>query len=192
MSQDTLVELRPIGLDSFPALRHIHSLAFRTHLGSDLSEDQLDALVDFVHTPQYVELILQTECLGAWIEDRLCATGSWMPGGSSGANAKLIGVCVDPLFSGLGLGRRLVGEIEARARRAGFVVITARAPVAIAPFFNRLGYFGTSRGVWATPCGVSVPVLHMRNGAAKEVADVVHRPDLGQRSVRAAGLTRLH
>jgi len=164
MSMLAGINLRPISFDDFSQLRRIHAQAYRSFLGSDLTEDQIEALVDFVHTPQYIELILQTECLGAWINDHLCGTASWTPGGPASDGARLAAVCVDPLFSSLGIARRLVTEIESRARRAGFATLTARSPVTVAPFFQHLGYTGTSRGVWVTPCGVTVPVVHMRKG----------------------------
>jgi len=192
MSQNPLVEIRPIGLDSLAELRHIHALAFRSYLSSDLSNDQIDALVDFVRTREYMEMIFQTACLGAWIDQRLCATGSWTPGGAVSSSARLIGICVDPLFAGLGLARRLVTEVEAQARRAGFSTMTARSPVTMAPFFERLGYSGTSRGAWMTPCGVSIPVLHMRKGEERKLhAEVPRVPPLG-RVLGQGAPTRLH
>ena len=192
MSKIPAVDVRPIGLDNLGELRRVHTLAYRAYLGSDLSEDQIEALVDYVRTPDYTELLLSTECLGAWIENRLCATASWMPGGTAGASAKIIGVCVDPLFGGLGLARNLVNEVEARARRAGFAVITARSPLTMVPFFERLGYGGSSRGVWATPCGVTIPVVHMRKGEAKSAVLAGRRLPATQRAARLAGLTRIH
>ena len=170
MSKLPAIEVRPIGLDSLAELRHIHSRSYRSYLCCDLSQDQLDALLEYVATPAYLDLVLQTECLGAWIDARLCATGSWTLGGGSALGARIASVCVDPLFSRLGLGRRIVGEMEARARRAGCALISARAPLSSATFFERIGYAGTSRGVWSTPCGVSVPVLHMRKGEMRPIA----------------------
>lgn len=192
MNECLSVELRCIGLDGLSELRSVHRQAFRAYLSSDLGEDQLDALIGYVNTPDYADQILMTESLGAWIDGRLCATASWMPGGVAGANAKLAGVCVDPLFGGLGLGRRLVKEIEARARRAGFAVMTARAPVTMAPFFERLGYAGTSKGVWATPCGVTIPVLHMRKLGELPASEARSRVAAGQRGVQQAGSWRFH
>jgi len=185
-------DIRPIGLDHLAELRHLHSLAYRTYLAHDLSDDQLDALIEFVQTPEYIEVLLKTECHGAWIENRLCATASWSPGGMTGASAKLIGVCVDPIFAGLGLARQLVVEAELRARRAGFAVMTARAPHSVAPFFEQLGYCCTSHGVWATPCGVNIPVVHMRKGEAKPVASATPRLPAASRAARTLAASRVH
>jgi len=192
MSINVAVELRPIGLDSLSELRHVHTTAFRSYLGSELSENQLDALIEFVHTPEYAEHLMATECLGAWIDKRLCASASWTPGGNQGASAKLIGVCVDPLFGGLGLSRRLVAAVEARARRAGYAVMTARSPVMMASFFERLGYSGSSRGVWVTPCGVTIPVLHMRKGEVNQTPDPERRFFSATRGKRPMPLSRVH
>jgi len=192
MSERSIVELRAIGLDRLSDLRNVHTQAFKAYLGSDLSEDQLDALVNYANTTDYTDQMLLTECIGAWIDDRLCATGSWMPGGDAGASAKLTAVCVHPLFGRMGLARRIVEEIENRARRAGFSVLTARCPVTMAPFLERLGYVGTSHGVWATPCGVSVPVVHMRKGEARPDLHGTSRSTLSQRAARLSSVARLH
>jgi GNAT superfamily N-acetyltransferase len=170
MSKLPAIDVRPIGLDNLSELRHLHSQSYRSFLGPDLSQDRLDSLLEYVRTPAYLDQILQTECLGAWINARLCATGNWMPGGAGHAGAKIAGLCVDPLFSGLGLGTRIVSELEARGKRAGFAVMSLRAPLAAAAFFERLGYVASSRGVWSTACGVSVPVMHMRKGQMRQAA----------------------
>lgn len=192
MSKLPAIDVRPIGLDCLAELRHLHGQSYRSFLGGDLSQDQLDALLDYVRTPAYLDLILQTECLGAWIDDRLCATGSWTPGGVSSTGAKIAGVCVDPLFSGLGFGKRMVTEIEARARRAGFALMSARAPLSSTSFFEQLGYAGTSRGVWSTPCGVNVPVLHMRKGEIRPAAADVLRFSAPRQAAKLPAANRLH
>lgn len=192
MRENLGLEIRPIGLDNFSELRRIHTLAYRSSLGSDLSEEQIDRLVEFINTAEYTQLVLQTECVGTWLDGRLCATASWMPGGSAGASAKIVGVCVDPLFGGMGMGRRLVGEIEARARRAGFAVLTARCPVTTAPFFELMGFAGTSRGVWSIPFGVTISVLHMRKGAALTAIQGGDAPAPVLRGSRQIDAKRLH
>ena len=192
MSKLPAIDVRPIGLDNLSELRHLHSQSYRSFLGPDLSQDKLDALLEFVRTPSYLDLILLTECLGAWIDSRLCATGSWMPGGASRSGAKLAGLCVDPLFTGLGLGTRMVHELEVRGRRAGFAVMSLRAPPSTAPFFERQGYVASSRGVWSTACGVSVPVMHMRKGEMREAAPDGLRPVPAEQAAHIASHSRLH
>lgn len=192
MSIKLSAELRSIGLDHLAELRSVHADAYRANLSNDLSDDQLEALVEFVHTPDYIELLLTTECQGAWIGQRLCATASWTAGAGPGAGAKLIGVCVDPMFAGLGLAKLLVGDAEARARRAGFAAISARAPVSMAPFFERHGYVGTARGVWATPCGVNIPIVNMRKGEEKSAGVSARLASPLIQIVKSTGLPRLH
>lgn len=169
MREKVAITIRQIGLDDLAAVRHVHSLAYRAFAGPTLAEDQVDALVEYVRSPQYSDYLLGHGCLGAWIDSHLCGTAGWGPGSNLGVGAKLAGVCVDPLFSRLGIGRRLVEAAELRARRAGFSAMTTRTTSNAVPFFETLGYATTSQGVWNTPSGVSVPVVHMRKGPERDI-----------------------
>ena len=122
-----------------------------------------------MRSPQYSDYLLGHGCVGAWIGNQLCGTAGWGPGTNIGVGAKLAGVCVDPLFSRLGIGRRLVEAAETRARRAGFSTVTSRTTANAVPFFAALGYTTSSQGAWMTPSGVSVPVVHMRKGPERDV-----------------------
>lgn len=169
MRVNVAIAIRPIGLDDLSDVRHVHGLAYRALTGPALAEDQVDALVEFVRSPQYSDYLLGHGCVGAWIGNQLCGTAGWGPGTNIGVGAKLAGVCVDPLFSRLGIGRRLVEAAETRARRAGFSTVTSRTTANAVPFFAALGYTTSSQGAWMTPSGVSVPVVHMRKGPERDV-----------------------
>ncbi len=170
MRVNVAIAIRPIGLDDVSDVRHVHCLAYRAFTGPTLAEDQVDAIVEFVRSPQYSDYLLGHGCVGAWIDNHLCGTAGWGPGNNLGVGARLAGVCVDPLFSRLGIGRRLVEAAETRARRAGFSTVTTRTPANAVPFFEQLGYTSSSQGVWMTPSGVSVPIVHMRKGPERELS----------------------
>lgn len=192
MSVRSLVELRSVSLDHLSDVRHVSALAYRAYAGPLLAEDQVDALVELVRSPEYSEQILAANSVGAWIDGHLCGIAGWSPAGNAGAGAKLIGVCVDPLFGRLGIGRRLVAATEMRARRAGFTQLTARVPANAAPFFERVGYLGSSQGVWITPAGVSVPVFHMRKGVSKPTRQADQHHTIPVPSIDEADTTRVH
>ena len=192
LSMRSQVELRTVGLDGLAEVRHVTALAYRAYAGPFLAEDQVDALVELVRSPEYTDQMLASNCVGAWIDGRLIGCVGWFPAGSSAAGAKLLGVCVDPLFGRLGVGRRLVEAIEIRARRAGFSILTARVPISAAPFFARLGYAGTSQGVWMTPSGVSLPVVHMRKGSSKLIRRNANTQQIALTSIDCGDNTRLH
>jgi len=191
MSKSPSLRVGPIGIDCLADVRHMHSLAFRTYLGSELVEDDLDALVDFVQTPGYTDIILRSECIGAWIDGRLCATASWQPVNGADAIAKLTGICVNPLFGNLGIARQLAIHIESRARRAGFSAIAVQSPLSMVHFFQRLGYSGSSRGIWALPCGVEIDVLDMRKSMTTG-RNTFSRKTLFQPARSLAALAGLH
>jgi len=169
MRTNISIAIRPVGLDDLSDVRHIHSLAYRSLSGPALAEDQVDAIVEFVRSPQFSDYLLGHGCIGAWVGSHLCGTAGWGPGNTVGLGAKLAGVCVDPLFSRLGIGRRLVEAAEARARRAGFSTVTSRTTANAVPFFEHLGYTSASQGAWMTPSGVSIPVVYMRKGVERAV-----------------------
>jgi GNAT superfamily N-acetyltransferase len=169
MRVNVAIAIRPIGLDDLSDVRHVHSLAYRSLTGPALAEDQVDAIVEFVRSPTYSDFLLSHGCIGAWIGNHLCGTAGWGPGSNVGVGAKLAAVCVDPLFSRLGIGRRLVEAAETRARRAGFSTMSSRTTANAVPFFESLGYGTSSQGAWMTPSGVSVPVVHMRKGPERDI-----------------------
>ena len=192
MQLNVALDVRPIGLDDLSTVRHVHTLAYRAFAGPSLAEDQIDALVEHVRSTEYSQQIVASDTMGAWIDGRLVGTAGWTPGSNLGVGAKLTGVCVDPLFGGIGIGRKLVEAAESRARRAGFTIVTARTPANAVRFFERLGYLSTSQGVWATPSGVTVPVFHMRKGEERTVRPVEHPIVVSTQLENAAMVSRLH
>ena len=192
MSLRSQIELRPVGLDDLSAVRQTSALAYRAYAGPYLGEDQVDALVELVRSPEYCEQMLAAACLGAWIDERLIGTGGWSAAGTAGAGAKLIGVCVDPLFGRLGVGSQLVVAVEMQARRAGFALLSARVPAHAATFFKRLGYAGTSQGVWTTPSGVTIPVVHMRKGGPARMVLTDQGLPVTLPSLQTSRLARVH
>jgi GNAT superfamily N-acetyltransferase len=166
MSKRIAFSLRPIGFEDLADVRHLHTTAFRAAACAQLDQEQVDALVEHIESSSYSDQVLGANCVGAWIDRTLCGTAGWSPGGQSGHGARVLGVFVSPLFKGLGVGRSVVDAAEARAHRAGFSVLSVRSPLITAGFFERLGYSGTSQGVWTTPAGIGVPVRYLRKNAA--------------------------
>jgi hypothetical protein len=76
---------------------------------------------------------------------------------------------VDPLFCRLGIGRRLLAEVEGRAFQSGFRQLGAGVTLNAVPFFARLGYRQASRGVKTLGPGCSLPVMFMRKTAPRSL-----------------------
>jgi predicted N-acetyltransferase YhbS len=69
---------------------------------------------------------------------------------------------VRPLFTGVGIGRRLALAAEEQARRAGFSAFSVRSTLNASGFFSGLGYEISSRGAWTLAPGQTLQVAFMR------------------------------
>jgi hypothetical protein len=71
------------------------------------------------------------------------------------------------MFTRLGIGGRLLAEVEARAAQSGFDQLGASATINAVPFFERYGYIQASRGVKAFGPDCWLPVVFLRKRAAR-------------------------
>jgi len=104
---------------------------------------------------------------GAFIDGQLIGTASWIANGDDGETARIGSVLVDPMFARMGMGSRLLAEVERRAARSGFEHLGACAIVTAVPFFERHGYTEASRGVKAFGPGCWLPVAFLRKRGAR-------------------------
>jgi GNAT superfamily N-acetyltransferase len=159
-----LIEVRPIGIDDFSALRYLHAKLLIAQSADAVSDEQAEALVRLIYSPDYSELVMDEEVIGAWLDGELVGSAAWHAGRDSGGAARLGPVFVrHPRF---GIGRRLLGEVEACARQLGFRQFATWSTAEAVPFFERQGYQVTSRGAKAFAPGYTLPVTFLR----KEVA----------------------
>src|SRR5919108_5150634 len=104
-------EIRPIGLDDLSDVRYIHAASFRMLAAQYYSPDYVDAFTEQVYEPAYTDGLMaalrRQQLYGAWLEGELVATAGCSSADDGGTEARLRFVFVRPLFTGLGLGRRL-------------------------------------------------------------------------------------
>jgi GNAT superfamily N-acetyltransferase len=162
-----VLDLRRIGLDDHSQVRHVHARAIRAHCGDTLSEAELAAVLDFVGSPAYSDHVLAEEVRGAFVDGQLVGTASWLANGDDGETARIASVLVDPMFARLGIGGRLLAEVEARAAQSGFEQLGASATLNAVPFFERHGYTEASRGVKAFGPACWLPVAFLRKRAVR-------------------------
>ncbi|MCL4767357.1 MAG: GNAT family N-acetyltransferase [Hyphomicrobiaceae bacterium] len=159
-------ELRPIGPDDLADVRSLHATSFRLLAGQSFTEGEIAGFTahvyGFSYTDALSEAIRRQQLLGAWYDGELIGTAGWVAGDGNASAARIRWVFVRPLFTGLGLGTRLVQAAEAGARRAGFRALSAEATLNSVDFFAGLGYEVTSHGVRALTPGESLPVAYMR------------------------------
>lgn len=156
------LDVRPVGLDDLSSVRYIHESAMRTQGSGHYTEAELEAFKAFVYSPQYADLLLKDVLLTGWIAGELVATSGWALPIERGEAARIRAVYVRPLFTGLGLGQRMLDEAEAEARKSGFNEFTARASINAVAFFETAGYEVASHGTRTLLAGMTMPVAFMR------------------------------
>ena len=159
--------LRPVGIDDWSAIRHLHTIAFERLVGPTLETEMVAALRRHVSDPHYTAELQRESLWTAWLDGLLVGTSGWLPSDDTGHSARITSVFVHPVFPRLGIGRLLVRNAESRARNAGFTSYTTRAPESAAPFFISLGYEISSHGVSLRLGERSLPVAFLRRAAAK-------------------------
>jgi len=158
----TAVAVRRIGLDDHAQVRHVHARAIRALSGDALSEAELAACLGFAGSPAYSDHLLAEEVHGAFVDGQLAGTASWLANGDDGETARIASVFVDPMLARLGIGARLLAEVELRAAQSGFHQLGASATMNAVTFFERHGYVEASRGVKAFGPECWLPVAFLR------------------------------
>ena len=158
----TRVVLEPIGLDDGSDLRHLHTISFDRLIAGHLDGGELEAFKTMVASFEYSEDLHQDALIVARIDGYLAGSCGWRPSDDAGLSARMTSIFVDPLFTRLGIGRRLLLETEAHALSAGFHIFAVRAPLNAVGFFERLGYETASFGSHMFEGGHGMPVAFMR------------------------------
>jgi GNAT superfamily N-acetyltransferase len=158
--------IRRLSIDDFSTVRYVHTAAFKAQTAQLLSDEEINAFLAQVKTPGYTEALYATHAYVATIDSQLVGTAAWTAGDDSGAAARIGSVFVDPLFTGGGIGRRLMAAVEASAGDAGYHRFSVRATANAVPFFLALGYDIASHGVSSlSVVEGSLPVTFMRKSA---------------------------
>jgi GNAT superfamily N-acetyltransferase len=161
------IAIRPIGIDDHANVRYLHTKSMIAQSLDALSDAEVAGFVAFVNSPAYSDCLLAEDVYGAFIDGQLIGTASWQANGDDGRTARISSVFVDPLFARLGIGRRLLAEVEARAIRSGFGQFGISATINAVPFFEKLGYREASRGVKPLGPGCSLPVAFLRKSVPR-------------------------
>ena len=159
-----LIQLAPIGIDDFSALRYLHAKSLIAQTADAVSDEQAAGLIHLIYSPDYSDLVMDEEMVGAWLDGELVGSTGWHPSREASSVARLGPILVrHPRF---GIGRRLLAEVEARAHRSGFRQFATWCTGDAVPFFERRGYHVTSHGAKAFAAGQSLPVTFLRKDVA--------------------------
>jgi putative acetyltransferase len=172
------VAMRRIGLDDHASVRHLHARAMQAQAGDALSDAEMASFLAFVGSAAYSDRLRGEDVHGAFVDGQLVGTASWLVTGDDGETARIASVFVHPMFARLGIGRRLLGEVEARACQAGFDQLGTSATINAVPFFERYGYTEASRGVKAFGPDCWLPVAFLRKRVPRGARAGRGGPDL--------------
>lgn len=156
------LELRDADPDHWADIRHLHALSFRHLTGPSLDPHQTTELVGRIYEPDYSLMLQAQDLLVAWIDRQIVGTAGWVPFDGRGVTARITSVSVSPLFTRLGVGRRLVEATEAKASLAGYQDFAVRVFPPSAGFFETLGYARSAQGVQSLGAEGELPVVFMR------------------------------
>lgn len=156
------LELRPLSIDDFSIMRYIHASAFQSMANAYYPDDEVNAFASYVNTPAYADMVRGENVLAGFLGPEMVATAGWVPADDNGVSARIRSVYVRPLFTGIGIGRKMALEAELWARRSGFRSFGARVTLNAVGFFEALGYEVTSHGVHMLPGERGLPVCFMR------------------------------
>ena len=158
------LEIRNAGLDHWSDIRDLHALSFRYLTGPSVEPSQCAAFLARIREPDYTLALQAQDLLVAWIDRQPVGTAGWVPFDGRGSTARITSVCVSPLFTRLGVGRRLVEAAEERASLSGYRGLAARVFPPSVDFFESLGYARSSQGVQSLGTQSDLPVVFMRKG----------------------------
>jgi GNAT superfamily N-acetyltransferase len=157
---DTRLQIVPLGVDAYAAVRHLHATSMRAQTIGVLSDAELAAFLHLVNSPDYVPVLEKEETYAAWLHDELVGTVSWQVHATNGPVARV--GCIFVRHPGFGIGRRLIAEVEARAHQSGFARVAAGVTANAVPFLERLGYVVASRGIKTLGPSCALPVTFLR------------------------------
>lgn len=157
-----MLEIRPLSVDCLATARYVITASLKHAAAASYTRAQLDALLAFVQSPHYSDLLYAGHSHGAFIGAEMVAVGAWSPPPSAGPTARLIGVFVQPLFGGCGIGAQLMAHIAEEARAAGFRALDVRALPGSVRFLETAGYQQIGPRPLGLPSGQQIPVIEMR------------------------------
>ena len=159
--------IRLVGMDEHTHVRHLHTKSMEHQSADSLTDSEIQAFTAFVRSSDYSDILKEENLYGAFTEGQLIGTASWQVNGDDGQMARISSVFVDPMFLRLGIGGRLLTEVEARAFQSGFNQLSISTTLNAVPFFDKAGYHVASRGVKALGTSCLLPVAFLRKSVPR-------------------------
>lgn len=129
------IAIRPATADDFEALAEIHATAIRRLAAAHYEEDEIERWAGRWDREKFLDRFESADWLVAEVEGEPVGFGQLDP-----ERTEIVSVYVHPERGRRGVGRRLVGALEERARERGWDVIELDASLNAVRFYAQLGY----------------------------------------------------
>jgi GNAT superfamily N-acetyltransferase len=153
-------------IDHLSAIRYVHAQSLRAAALTWADENQAQAYASFIYAPEYsspMERAIGSHRLfAASIDGRIVGTCGWSPMEDHSPIARIRWCYVLPMFSRLGIGRRLLSATEASAEAEGYLTLVVEATPDAVGFFETAGFGVTAQGTRSLPGAESLPVTYLR------------------------------
>jgi GNAT superfamily N-acetyltransferase len=164
------IDVRPLDVNDIASARRLQISSFLALAAPDLSDAEAAAFQAFVVSPAYTSERFRAtergELLGALHDGRLIGTVEWRRAPNTARAAQIRGIFVDPLFTGCGIGTRLLHDVEREIARATFDEVGTRTTVASVGFFERFGYRITAHGQHPLSPSQALAITFLRKNLA--------------------------
>ncbi|MEM8685891.1 MAG: GNAT family N-acetyltransferase [Pseudomonadota bacterium] len=155
------IRFRPYAESDLIRVRALHIRSFAELAQAEHSGGQIAGHLAYIASAEYEDELKGANLqLAETADGVLVGTAGWQEAGPTVARIRK--VFVSPARARLGLGRRLVAEVEQRAVNAGYERFTVRANINAVPLYAAMGYGETGRGTMDVGQGIALPVVFMQ------------------------------
>ena len=155
-----------VTIDQLSDVRYVHRRSLRDTGHTWASSEELDDYARFVETARYTDdladAILSGRLLCASIDGRVIGTAGWVPFVQDSPVARIRWCHVLGLYGRMGIGRRLLAEVEGAIEATGHTSLIVRTTPNATAFFERAGYGITSYGTRLVRPDRTLPVAFLR------------------------------
>jgi N-acetylglutamate synthase-like GNAT family acetyltransferase len=171
-SRTTDIQLRPLGIDEMSAVRYLHDRAFEHHIGPILSQAEVDAFSEQVHSPEYAERVFSHDPIGAYLHGDLVGTVGSQRSDDGERALRVTQLFVRPMFGRLGIGGTLLTSVEQKALKSGIFSVALQVTRNATEFFEKHGYEVTSYGIGSISGLGGLAVAFLRKDMLTSLASV--------------------
>ena len=156
MNTQPAIDLRSAVADDADAIWAVRLRAIDRECRAHYPRDLIDAWLASPMPESFSALIEAEKFIVAASGTRIAGFAGFKP-----SVAEIEALFVDPEFTGLGVGRRLLTQLELLARELGLNRVTLKASLNSVTFYQSAGYVERGRGEHTSFSGLRLACVHM-------------------------------